>query len=70
MKILNRTLKSVLFAATALGGASFVGAANAQTGPAASNETKGATDVVVVTAEDTTRSSVVIAGEEMQKVIR
>jgi outer membrane receptor protein involved in Fe transport len=69
MKILNRTLKSVLFAATALGGASLAGAASAQTGPAASDEAKGAADVVVVTAEDTTRSSVVIAGEEMQKLL-
>ena len=72
MKFPSHMLMGIRFAATALGGGSLAGAAIAQTRlsatrPAA-DETRCATSVIVVTAEDKTCSCVFISDEETQKL--
>ncbi len=64
------TLRSLLFVTTALGTASFLGAAQAQTASADASVSNAETvETVIVTAEKTTHSSVVIGGVETQKIL-
>ncbi len=59
-----------MFVTTALGTASLISAAQAQTAPAGTSASNAETvETVIVTAEKTTRSSVVIGGAETQKIL-
>ena len=59
-----------MFVTTALGTASLISAAQAQTAPAGTTASNAETvETVIVTAEKTTRSSVVIGGAETQKIL-
>jgi outer membrane protein OmpA-like peptidoglycan-associated protein len=66
---IRNALKSALFVTSALGGLSALGAAHGQTLSAASASSADTLEEVVVTAQRTTRSSVVISGVEAQKIL-